>query len=209
MLFALALCAGCTPITERASTDDTPASTRESDADDLFVFRDDVGPLDLGDRVPDFELRDRHGNTLMLASFRGRAVVLAFIGPSTDNANDREALRRLAIFARALSPQLADKVHMLTLVLDEDPGSPAVARADGRAPRVNVPWTFVGARPRDAALLAASFGVVAWRAADGDIGHSFNTVVIDPNGRLVDQFPGLEEWSPRDLVAAVALAVGH
>jgi cytochrome oxidase Cu insertion factor (SCO1/SenC/PrrC family) len=133
-------------------------------------------------------------------------VVLSFIGTSEGNENDAEMLRRLAELGNALGPDLVDKVHLLTLVLADASGSPAASRARAAAPAVDVPWTFVRATPADAARLAASFGVVVWQYADGSIGHSFNTVIIDPAGRFVDQFPGLDPWSPRDVAAAAGLA---
>ena len=68
---------------------------------------------------------------------------------------------------------------------------------------------FARASPHATATLVAAFGVVIWESPDGAVEHTFNTVVIDRSGRLVDQFPGLDTWSPMDVVAAASLAAGH
>ena len=65
------------------------------------------------------------------------------------------------------------------------------------------------AGPEPTALLATAFRVVMWKDADGNIGHTFNTVVIDPRGRFFDRFPGLDSWSPIDVVAATNLAANR
>ena len=65
------------------------------------------------------------------------------------------------------------------------------------------------AGPEPTALLATAFGVVIWKDIDDNIGHTLNTVVIDPHGRFSDRFPGLDSWSPIDVVAAASLAANR
>jgi peroxiredoxin len=210
-LLAAVACGACTPIASRTPADESSLaqSNPNGEGDDLFAYYADARRLEIGDAVPDIALRDTSGRALTLSSFRGTAVVLAFVGASGDDSdNDAEMLRRLAEFSVVAGPTLAQEVHVLTLMLDATESSLAQPARHTAALPAGVPWTFVAARPRDAALLAAAFGVVMWQYADGSFAHTFNTVIIDPAGRLVDQFPGLDAWSPRDLVAAASLAAG-
>jgi cytochrome oxidase Cu insertion factor (SCO1/SenC/PrrC family) len=210
LVFAAVLTASCSP----APGPDAPAAdarlpSAEVEQDEgIFGYYPDAYRLEIGETVPEIPLRRLDGEVTTLSAFRGKVTVLAFVGASDGNENDDEMLRRLGEFCRDIGPALQDRVHVLTLVLDEASDVAAVRRVRDATPAVSVPWTFLGAAPRDAGRLAAAFGVVVWQHGDGRIGHSFNTVVIDPAGRLADHFPGLGPWSPRDLTAATSLAAG-
>ncbi len=210
LLLAATLFCACTPISERASSDSgQPELPPGEQAGGLFAYSPNARRLEIGEIAPDTALHDHDERALTLSTLRGSVLVLAFVGASGGNDNDAELMRRLAEFGNTVRPALAEKIHLLTLVLDEAADSAAVSRAQAAAPTVNVPWTFLGATPADAGRLATAFGVAVWQYGDGSIGHSFNTVIIDPAGRFVDQFPGLDPWSPRDLVAAAGAAAGH
>lgn len=207
LLLAAVLCCACTPISERASSDREPLDgVSNGGAGDLFEYSPTSRRLEIGELAPDAPLDHPDEGVLTLSMLRGSVVVLSFVCGSEDHDNDAEMMRRLTEFADTLRPALAEKIQLLTLVLNDDRGSAAVSRARATAPAVGVPWTFVGATPGDAGRLAATFGVTVWQYGDGSIGHSFNTAIIDSSGRFVDQFPGLDPWSPRDLVAAAAAA---
>ncbi len=204
VIAALSLACGASPGTEVE-----PGRSLRSDAGDpgdLFDYLPGVGRLEIGDTVPGIPLITANGETADLSGFRGKAVVLAFVGADEGNENDEEMKHRLEELCRTLAPRLSDRIHVLTLVLDEASDRSTTAHWPQPPPGLAVPWSFVRAAPGDTARLAAAFGVIIWKHGDGRLGHSFNTAIIDPEGRLADHFPGLGPWSPRDLAAATALA---
>jgi len=191
----------CTPIGERAA-DSSPEPGAASD--DAFSYRSDVRPVRIGEPVPDFAMIDSLGNERALRALRGKVVVMtAFAAPG--GAEDAEIIDRVATIESRLAPRLAAEVTLVTLLLapsadDRD----ALREVAGRATRNEVAWIAAAADPRELPAIAGALQIALWQAADGSVGHTFNTVVIDRDGRLVDRFPGLDDWSAIDVIAAVS-----
>jgi cytochrome oxidase Cu insertion factor (SCO1/SenC/PrrC family) len=203
--------AGCSPISPRA-TNDSELAARLPDADgsDLFAFRPQARQLEIGDEVPDFELRDPTGASLNLSELRGRVIVMIFFTAANDPEGGHELLARLGEVAHALGSRLIDRVVLMpVLISDSGDADARLSDASASVPQDGPRWLFVRAGPEPTALLATAFRVVMWKDADGNIGHTFNTVVIDPRGRFFDRFPGLDAWSPIDVVAATNLAANR
>ncbi len=203
--------AGCSPIPPR-DTSDGGLAARLPDADDtdLFAYRPGARQLEIGDEVPDFELHDPTGASFTLSQFRGRVVIMSFFTAADDAEGGREALTRLGEVANALGSRLVDRVVLMpVLIADSGDAAEILRGAAISVPREGPRWTFAGADPEPTALLATAFGVVIWKNADSSLGHTLNTVVIDPRGRFFDRFPGLDSWSPIDVVAAASLAANR
>jgi len=203
--------AGCSPISPRATNDsELTARLPDTDDSDLLAFRPHARQLEIGDEVPDFELRDPTGASLNLSELRGRVIVMTFFTAADDPEGGREPLARLGEVANALGPRLIDRVVLMpVLIADSADADARLSNASASVPQDGPQWLFVRAGPEPTALLATAFGVVMWKDADGNIGHTFNTVVIDPRGRFFDRFPGLDSWSPIDVVAATNVAANR
>ena len=199
--------AGCSPIPPRDTSDgELAAPLPDADNADLFAYRPQARQLEIGDKVPDFELRDPTGASFDLSELRGRVVVMSFFS----TADDPEILTRLGKVANALGSRLVDRVVLMpVLIADSGDAAEILRGAAISVPREGPRWTFAGADPEPTALLATAFGVVIWKNADSSLGHTLNTVVIDPRGRFFDRFPGLDSWSAIDVVAAASLAANR
>ena len=203
--------AGCSPIPPRDTSDgELAAPLPDVDDADLFAYRPEARQLEIGDEVPDFELLDPIGASLGLSELRGRVVVMSFFTAADDPEGGREVLARLGEVANALGSRLVDRVVLMpVLIADSDDAAARLSAASASVPQDRPRWLFVRAGPEPTALLTTAFGVVIWKNADGSLGHTLNTVVIDPHGRFFDRFPGLDSWSPIDVVAAASLAANR
>jgi protein SCO1/2 len=63
-------------------------------------------------------------------------------------------------------------------------------------------WTFATGQRDDVARFASQLGLYVERNPDNaiDITHNLVTVVVDPEGRLVERHTG-NDWTPAQLVA--------
>jgi len=201
----------CSPIPPRgASDDELAAPLPAADDADLFAYRPQARQLEIGDEVPDFELRDASGAAFDLSALRGRVVVMTFFTGADRPGNGHDALARLGEVANALGSRLVDRVVLMPVLIDDAADADERLRdAPASVRRHGAEWLFTRADPEPTALLTTTFGVVIWKGADGNIAHTLNTVVIDPQGRFFDRFPGLDSWSPIDVVAAVSIAAGR
>lgn len=206
---ALLSSGGCSPIPPRGASDDKLAAPLPAgDNADLFAYRPDARQLEIGDEVPDFELRDAAGASFDLSALRGRVVVMTFFTGVDGSGDGDDVLARLSEVANALGPRLVDRVVLMPVLIDDSADADERLRGAAAAVRRNgARWLFTRADPEPTALLTTAFGVVIWKGADGNIAHTLTTVVIDPQGRFFDRFPGLDSWSAIDVVAAVSIAV--
>ncbi len=203
--------AACSPIPPRGTSDgELAAPLPDANDADLFAYRPQARQLEIGDEVPDFELLDPTGAPFDLSELRGRVVVMTFFAAANDAESDREVLARLGEVATTLGSRLVDRVVLMpVLIADSDDAAARLSAASASVPQDRPRWLFVRADTEPTALLATAFGVVILKGADGNIGHTLNTVVIDPHGRFFDRFPGLDSWSPIDVVAAASLAANR
>ncbi|MGD8331563.1 MAG: hypothetical protein PVJ49_19175 [Acidobacteriota bacterium] len=204
----LLLLTACTPISERATDaaqDSSPAS--DASSGDAFAYRPDIHPVRIGEAVPDFTMIDAAGRPHALRELRGRVVVMTvFTAPG--GAEDAEILDRAATIEARLAARLAAEVTLVTLLLDPSSNDRAALRTvAARATRDDVTWIVAAADPGALPAIAGALQIALWQAADGELGHSFNTVIIDRDGRLADRFPGLDGWSSMDVIAAASDAV--
>ncbi|HET7691222.1 MAG TPA: peroxiredoxin [Nocardioidaceae bacterium] len=128
-------------------------------------------PLEVGAEAPDFALRDQHGTTVTLSSYRGRAVVLVFYPWAFTRVCEGE-LRTL----QELLPEFQnDTTALLAVSCDPMHSLRAFAEADGLTfPLLSDHWPHgevsrafgvfneaTGAANRSTFVLDGT-GVVAW-----------------------------------------------
>jgi protein SCO1/2 len=167
-----------------------------------------VDVLRPGDSAPDVWFLDESGHPRQFSEWRGRTLAITFIYtrcPLPDFCPRMD--RNFAEAQRAIAgdQQLRERAHLLSVSFDPAFDTPAVlgahARRVGADPAI---WNFVTG-DRDAIdTFAPRFGVSVIRG-DKDteqIVHNLRTVVIGPNGRLVQIFNG-NDWTPAELVAAI------
>ncbi len=145
-----------------------------------------------GDPAPPFELLDQDGRPLALADLRGRAVLVDFVfthcpGPCPILTASHVTLQR------SLAPELRSRVHFVSISLDPERDSPERLRSYASARGVDFDgWSFVTGPLDEVDTLLAAYGVGAVRREDGNIDHTVASFLVDPDGRIVERYLGLE-----------------
>lgn len=173
------------------------------EADDAVVEASAV--LAPGDVVPDFAMTTQAGQTLRLSDLSGHVIVLTFVYtrcplPEFCPLQDRK-FRALAD-RLATRPDRAAQVRLLSVSFDPEHDTPEVlsrhARLRGAIPPL---WTFAVAAHPELAKIAGPLGM-SYGPVQGEIVHTLNTAVIDPEGRLVRLEMG-RSWTIESMMGTV------
>lgn len=168
----------------------------------------------LGEKVPDVPLVNQDGKELHLADYRGKLVLLTFIYTRCPYPNFCPLIS--SQFAKihaalAQTPSLYARTQQLSVSLDPEYDTPPVLRIYGLGYLKGdvsgfAQWNFVSVDPANLKLLASAFGLTYYKESNAIV-HSMNTVLLAPNGTVKQTWPG-NNWTPSDLVAAIARAAG-
>jgi protein SCO1 len=145
-----------------------------------------------GDLAPDFSLTDQGGARVSSAALRGRFALVDFI--YTRCTGPCPILTSLQVeLQRRLAPEQRERVHFVSITLDPAFDTPAVLAEYARARGADLAtWSFLTGPPDEVADVVKRFGVGTLRAADGQIDHVVATFLLDPQGRIVQRWLGLE-----------------
>jgi protein SCO1/2 len=158
-----------------------------------------AGVLTAGQRVPDFVLTDQNHQPVALSSLAGKVVAVTFTYIRCPNPS---YCFRLANNFSQLQKRFKDRVGrdlvFLTIAIDpEHDQKGALAdyartwTADSHA------WHFLTGQLSDVKRVSHMFGVDFW-SDEGSLIHSFNTAVIDRQGKLAANLEG-NEFTPEQL----------
>ncbi len=163
--------------------------------------------------APDFRLTDQDGAERSLADWRGKAVLLDFI--YTNCPGPCPLLTSLHVrVQQALPAEAREGIWFASISLDPERDTPEAMRAYAEARGADLSrWSFLtGEKPVVDAVIK-SYGVGSIPGEDGEIEHMVVTFLIDPEGRIVKHYMGLEHEAPalaEDLAAlAAAPAAGQ
>jgi protein SCO1 len=158
-----------------------------------------VDPLNVGARMPATRFVDQLGRGFGFADFRGKSVVLAFI---YTRCRDPRECPLISSNFHALQDRFANgPYHLVEMTLDPSYDQPAVlARYGARFGADPKHWTLGTGDPGTVLDFAARFGLDPF--ADPRVGliHTERTVLIDPNGIIVD-FIDQAGWNAADISA--------
>jgi protein SCO1/2 len=164
------------------------------------VSLSDVAPA--AEPAPPFELVDQEGAPRSLASLRGKTVLLDFVyancpGPCPILTGTHVRVQKL------LPEPLRGKVWFVSVTLDPERDSPEALRAYGKARGADfASWSFLtGPKPAVEDVIAR-YGVGKMPAPGGEIQHVVVSFLIDPEGRIVKRYFGLEHHAD-DLVREI------
>jgi protein SCO1 len=165
-----------------------------------------------GDEIPDFGLVNQDGKRLHLSQFKGKALALTFIYtrcPQPDQctlmSNNFAAIDR----ELAKTPDVYDRVHLLTISFDPDYDTPKVMRSYGAGHTGRYSdesfqhWEFLTGSKDEVKGISQFFGLRYYHdteTGDEQVIHSLRTAVIGPDGKLFKLYRG-NEWKPEDIVA--------
>jgi protein SCO1/2 len=174
-----------------------------------FIFHLDNNELKNGDLLPNGELIAEDGHLLKLSDFRGRTLAVTFFFTSCPlpdycprmNQNFTETRQLLAAQTNAARPW-----QLLSISFDPNFDKPEILTGYAtfyRGSDTNH-WLFCAAPTNTLAILAPALGLSILRDTNGIV-HNLRTVVVDPRGRIFQQFDG-NHWTPRQLAAAILAA---
>jgi protein SCO1/2 len=170
-----------------------------------------------GEAIPNIPLVNQDRRTIHLQDFRGKALLITFIYTrcpmptacpriSSHFAQVNDALSR--------DPKAYAGSHLISISLDPDYDRPAVMRNYGLAYLNDKAedfshWEFATTSPTDLKRLAEAFGL-EYTVEGGQITHTMQTILVGPNGKVIQTWPG-SDWNGNDVAAAVtrSASVGH
>lgn len=173
-----------------------------------------------GDEIPDFGLVNQDGKRIHLSQYKGKALALTFVYtrcPQPDQctlmSNNFAAIDRELV----KTPDVYDRVHLLTISFDPDYDTPKVMRSYGAGHTGRYSdesfqhWEFLTGSKDEVKGIAQFFGLRYYldtESGDEQVIHSLRTAVIGPDGKLVKLYRG-NEWKPEEIVADLkTLAAG-
>jgi cytochrome oxidase Cu insertion factor (SCO1/SenC/PrrC family) len=154
-------------------------------ADTILAQAIDGSGTPLDSPAPPFSLTDQHGDTVTLASLRGKVLLLTFLDPvcTTDCPLEAQEFRQ----AGQLLGGDSRRVELVAIVANPVDYQLGYTQAFDRQEGLDgVPnWLYLTGSPGRLAQVWASYGVAAEIAPAGSmIAHSENAYVIDQYGRL-------------------------
>ncbi len=168
-------------------------------------------PLNPGEAVPDFKLRNQSGKLIHLGQFRGKVLLVTFIYTRCPLADYCPRMsRNFAELDKALAadPALYAKTHLLSVSFDPDYDTPAVLRSYGGSYTGNYTqekfahWDFAAPPKAELPDVLKFFVLGATPEKDRTITHSLSTIVISPEGKIYKWYP-TNDWNPGQLLADV------
>ena len=149
--------------------------------------------------LTDTKLVDQNGNTVSLASLKGKPLVVDFIYTSCPGPCLMETAK-LANVARRLGNDLGSKVTIVSISVDPEHDGPKqlldYSRQQGADEKG---WYFLTGDPADVDRALAGFRISRQVEPDGSVGHMVDMMLIGPDGRLVREYNG-EAVKAQDIV---------
>jgi protein SCO1 len=162
-----------------------------------------------GDLVPDEEIVTENGKHVRLSDFRGQAVAFTFFFTRCPLPNYCPLMNRNFAATRDLILSMTNApTNWQLLSISFDPGydTPKVLKNYARYYRGESTnhWLFADATTNMLTHLAPRVGLIIMRQGS-NISHNLRTIVLDPQGRIYEQFDG-NEWTPKELANALVRA---
>jgi len=166
-----------------------------------------VQGTDLGSiPAPDFQLKDQLGNSISLAHFKGKPVVLTFLYTHCPDVCPLTA-EKLHATMQSLG-QNAQQVAVLAVSMDPKGDTALAAQNFSKVHKMGDYWHFLLGAHDELAPVWASYSVDAQAAtSSGTVSHSSAIYVIDKHGRervLLDN-----DFSSNQLAADLKILLGE
>lgn len=152
-----------------------------------------------GDPVPDQTFVDERGRKRRLSEFKGKAVAVTFIYTRCPIPTFCPLMdRHFATIQKNMAPSLRERAHLISVSFDPEYDKPDVLRRHAASLEADpAVWNFFTGERDEIDRFGMRFGVSVTRhgtMAD-DIAHNLRTVIIDPEGKLVKVYTGVD-WMP-------------
>jgi protein SCO1/2 len=170
-----------------------------------------------GDAVPDFRLTNQSARQIHLSQYRGKVLLMTFIYTRCplDDFCPRMSRNFAEIEHQIVSDKdLSQKTHLLSVSFDTAYDKPAVLRSYGEAYTGNYNkerfehWDFAAPDAQTLAKMTQFFDVGVTGSDPQSIVHSLSTVIIGPDGRVIEWLP-TNDWKPSDVLATMRKAAAQ
>jgi protein SCO1/2 len=147
---------------------------------------------DEGQPAPAFELVDQDGRPRSLESLRGRVLLLDFVYANCPGPCP--ILTGAHVRAQKVLPDdVRDRVWFVSITLDPERDTPDALRSYGAKRGADLSrWSFLTGPRAQVEEVVRRYGVGSVRLANGEIQHVVVSFLIDPQGRVVKRYFGLE-----------------
>lgn len=155
-------------------------------------------------QAPDFTLVSQDNVRVSLHDFRGKVVAVSFIYTyCTDVCPMLTA--HMASVQEKLGSAFGPQIAFVSITVDPERDTPEVLKEYAQNFGADLKgWSFLTGDPAVVNEVGRKYGVIAKKAANGDVDHTLLTSLVDPNGMLRVQYLGvrfdLEEFRD-DLVS--------
>lgn len=157
-----------------------------------IVERGSYPAANANDCLPNLTLIDQHGRNIVLASLKGRPVLIDFVYTTCPGPCPLMTARMAAV-AKLLGPKLGKRVTFVSVTIDPAHDRPPellkYAHETGADLRG---WLFLTGTPAQIDQLLALYHLRAARGANGVIQHSVASFLLGPDGHQVRQYEPLE-----------------
>ena len=168
---------------------------------------------ELTDQVaPVFTLQNVDGNSVSLADFRGKVVVLNFLYSRCEEACPLHSLKLAKVQEQILLASLSDRIQFVTVATDTEDAMSTTESMRAHGPRYGLDpanWMFLQgpAGSEDLGMrFAAAYGLKFVATDDGAQMHGVVTFLIDARGQLRARYHGLN-FNPTNLTLHAAALV--
>ncbi len=146
--------------------------------------------------APVFTLQDAHGQSVGLADFRGKVVVLNFVYTNCPDVCPLHSERIAQIQERVNGTPMREAVQFISITTDPEFDTPEVMKGYGLAHGLDpVNWTFLTSgqsQPAATREIAGRYGMKFTRIKDDYLLHGLVTFLIDKSGNLRAKYHGLK-----------------
>ncbi|HEY5054958.1 MAG TPA: SCO family protein [Acidobacteriaceae bacterium] len=166
-----------------------------------------------GDAVPDFRLVNENGQTVHLAQFKGKVVLLTFIYtrcPLEDYCPRMN--KNFAAIDRQLKadPALYKATHLLSISFDPKFDTPVILKNygmvyNGGSAKEFAHWEFAAAPEDQLGAMEQFFDLGVTPGESGSLNHSLSTAVIGKDGKVKAWYP-TNEWTPAEVLDQIKSA---
>ena len=166
-----------------------------------------------GDAVPDFKLINENGQTVHLAQYKGKVVLLTFIYtrcPLEDYCPRMNKNFAQIDGALKADPQLYKQTHLVSISFDPKFDTPVILKNygmvyNGGDAKEFAHWEFVAAPQDQLGAMEEFFDLGVTPGESGSLNHSLSTAVIGKDGKVRAWYP-TNEWTPAEVLAKLKSA---
>jgi protein SCO1 len=159
--------------------------------------------LEIGEMLPDMPFLDQNRKAIRLQDFRGKALVLTFIYTRCPLPNYCPLISdNFAQLQKRLNKEFAGRFQLLSLTIDPAFDTSEILKSYAiRHDADETSWTFATGSAEELNRAARWFGLTR-EDAGGLINHDLRTVLVSPEGKLVQIWKS-NVWTPYEVQRAV------